>query len=222
MDSHLHADKTRPELTYSLHGLSEREMTLFKSFVRLLDHLTHQRWTCNQIDAQLRVVREGAASPPPAKDRPVLVLCSGTPTTPHAISYPIHADALERELNLLGDLIALHAPAAPRSTPAWSRQDLVHLSRWPTPELLNSRDRIRLATLMTGRPLTLRDIHERSGVEEDSCFEFVTVLANSGMLVRESSGLAPRQVSANHAAAIQAGLLSRIRSRLGLGLRTAG
>lgn len=224
MDSNHSADRTRRELAYSFHGCSEREMVLFKSFVRLLDHLTHQHWVYRDTGAHLQVVREGAAPAVRPPDVAVLILADSVNGRPHHLGLPIHADELERELNLLGDLITVRTPGAVAEAPAINPQQLVQLSRWPTPDLLTSRDRIRLATLMTGRPLSLQDIHERSGVAVNSCREFVSALAQSGMLVREAAAVQAREVSTATAAAIQSGLLSRIRFKLGLGTapRAAG
>lgn len=220
MDSRQHHERQRNELSYSLHGLCDREMNLFKSFVRLVDHLTHQHWTCTQGEGQLRVVGAAVAGTFMASAAPVLVVGTVGPSNSHAIGLPIHANDLERELNLLGDLIEARGPAAIVATSLGTYtakpNDRVLLTRWPTPKLLTTRDRIRLATLMTGRPLTLRDIHTRSGVPEGLCSEFITELARTGMLKCEHSDTPPRNTTPPSTAVIQGGLLARIRLRLGL------
>lgn len=220
MDSRQHHERQRRELSYSLHGLCEREMTLFKSFVRLIDHLTHQHWTCTQGEGQLRVVGAAVAGTYKASAGPVLVIGIAEHSNAPSVGLPIHANDLERELNVLGDLIEVRGPvASAASTPGTHTVkpgDRLHLTRWPTPELLTTRDRIRLATLMTGRPLTLKDIHTRSGVSEDFCSDFVTELALTGMLKYEPNDIPTRTTTQPNAAVIQGGLLARIRLRLGL------
>ncbi|MBP8018809.1 MAG: hypothetical protein KAY82_02110 [Hylemonella sp.] len=221
MELHQNNDQTRCEITFSFHGLSDREMTLFKSFIRLVDHLVHQHWTFAQGTGQVRVVSPSFFASLGQEQGALLVLGTGATSAQHAISLPIHANDLERELNLLGNVIAVAGPSTAHATaPVVLATDLMHLTRWPTPALLNTntRERIRLATLMTGRPLTLREIQERSGVPEDSCFEFVNELIQAGLVTREAGSAVVRQVSATATAAIQTGLLARIRSRLGLGL----
>ena len=220
MDSRQHHERQRSELSYSLHGLCDREMTLFKSFVRLIDHLTHQHWTCTQGEGQLRVVGAAVVGEFMASAVPVLVIGTAAPSSFHAIALPIHANDLERELNALGDLIEVRVPVASVATTPGTNtikpNDRVLLTRWPTPKLLTTRDRIRLATLMTGRPLTLRDIHTRSGVPEGLCSEFITELARTGMLKCEHSDTPPRTTTPPSTTVIQGGLLTRIRLRLGL------
>ncbi len=207
----------REELTFSMEGVAEREQTLFKSFVRLLDHRTHQRWSWRAEGADLRVLGAAASTAQQAGNAAVLILGAGSSTDGHRLSLPIHADALERELNLIGSLLAARPSAPGLQDAAVLLEDRVHLARWPTTELLGSRDRIRLATLMTGRPMSLQQVEALSGVDHAACLAFVKALADAGILEHEPATESRPAPLVATTVPVQSGLLSRIRSRLGLG-----
>ncbi len=217
MESFQNPVRNRDQLTFSLEGVAEREQTLFKSFVRLLDHRTHQRWAWCAQGADLRVVGAAAMVSQHPGSAAVLILGAGTPADGHRLSLPIHADALERELNLIGALIAVRPAAQGQHDAGVLLEDRVHLARWPTPELLTSRDRIRLATLMTGRPISLQQVENLSGVDHAACLAFVKALADAGILEHEPASESRPAPLVATPVAVQSGLLSRIRSRLGLG-----
>lgn len=219
MDPYRNNESHPHQLYFSVDGLPLKEQSLFKSFIRLLDHRTRHQWICGTETAQLRVVSDEAAPHVRNGDCAVLVLGGNTNLPGHHLSLPIHADELQRELDLIGDLLTMRRSSNSHSNLLIQPEELVHLTRWPTPELLTSRDHLRLATLMTGRPLSLDDVQQRSGVARETCLEFMSTLAQSGMLIRESARdarPAPAATPTAPAAAVQGGLLARIRSRLGL------
>lgn len=211
----------RPTLGFALEGLSGREEFLFKSVVRLLDHRTVQRWVYQPVAPDLRVIADGADHPA-RSDTPLQLTLSAAPQhPPHCLAFPLRADALEAELNLLG---AEHIEA---------RRDLdpsMRLLRWPSPNMVDSAQRLKLAALMVGGPFTLGRLQQRSGVPADVCAGFVTALRQAGMLVAcatttPTAPAAPAPAPALAAtrptphgaeAPSRAGLLTRIRHRLGL------
>ncbi|HSV46505.1 MAG TPA: hypothetical protein VLJ58_12040 [Ramlibacter sp.] len=223
-------DAARQTMVFSLEGLAERDEVLFKSFVRLLDHRTRHRWVqrTEQPQADLRIVAQGHALPASdAAGAPVLVL-GAQHRGGHFLSLPIHADALETQLNLLGELIGLargrrgpvSAPAPlaalpPATAPAGPQA--VRLLRWPAAELLRSPDRIRLATLMTGRPLGIEELQLRTGISAARCAAFVQELRAAGLLSTHAvESEPPRRAAPRVADVQQPGLFERIRRRLGL------
>ncbi|MGJ7570128.1 hypothetical protein ACSFBX_06320 [Variovorax sp. RB2P76] len=229
----------RALLSFSVEGLPPREELLFKSLVRLLDHRTHQHWAWRADQADLRVVGQDAPADPNAPLHAVPVLAVGqadAPRSGHFLALPLHAEALERTLNQLGAMV-VHARelglAAADTAPADDEE--FRLLRWPPVALLETPQRIRLATLMTGQPTSLGVLRQRSGLAAQDCLAFIADLRRSGLLanVREAVQVPQAAQVAQHpsdapqpaAAApatppardpVQPGLLARIRIRLGL------
>ncbi|MGJ7611909.1 MULTISPECIES: hypothetical protein [unclassified Variovorax] len=223
----------RALLSFSVEGLPPREELLFKSLVRLLDHRTHQHWAWRVDQADLRVVGQDAHTDPDAPLRAVPVLAVGqadAPRSGHFLALPLHAEELEKTLNRLGAMV-VHARglglAAAEAEPA--DDDEFRLLRWPPAALLETPHRVRLATLMTGRPTSLGVLRQRSGLAAQDCLAFIADLRRSGLLenVREAARAVQHaadgpQPEATAPAAppvrdpVQPGLLARIRSRLGL------
>lgn len=238
----------RPHLSFSVEGLGPRDEVLFKSLVRLLSHRTLHDWfqptekNLEQVD--LRVVCDRLTAtirPLPAPQfQAVLTLSATDKTLPAVLHLPVRADALESELNRLGQLIETtrrhlaRLAAMPRAAvepPAVAISDRpFKLSRWPTSHLLNSPARLRIAALLVGKPVTLAELAEKTGQPLVLCLEFVNELRLSNFLADggvalQGSGAAGQAVSVSVsappapvrcAAVVQRGLLSRIRSRLGL------
>lgn len=206
-------------LTFSVTGLSDKDQTLFKSFVRLLNHRTQQRWLFQESGGDLLVASE--SSVPADTARPVLVLGTGAPSGRHFVSLPIHADDLEPQLNHIGGLLLKARQPQVAAVADYSMTDRVRLIRWPSTSLLTSRDRIRLATLMTGRPMSLHDVQVRSGLDRAECLAFMSELDAAGMLIHDRyEDTRPQELesaAAGSAAKVATGLLARIRNRLGLG-----
>lgn len=169
---------------------------------------------------------------------------SAQASRPAFLRMPLRADELEAELNRLGGLICQQlaagaskapgadrpaAPNAPAPTSLESKQldgaaqqAPIKLLRWPSANLITTRDRMRLATLMTGQPITLVALAARSGVAIEVCREFASDLGKAGFLgTGDHTAPAPQSTSAElskPAAVATTGLLSRIRTRLGLHL----
>lgn len=146
-----------------------REELLFKSFVRLLDHVTDQRWTYqpNTADAQADLLVtchdfQTAADLSPTQTQHVLRLGYLNENGHDQLSWPLKAHLLEQELNRLGGAIVRQrmAPSKPIVATALTPNRpaapdlidcLMRLQRWPPAQLLAGTGRVRLATLLTGK-----------------------------------------------------------------------
>ena len=226
----------RPTLTFGVEGLGAREELLFKSFVRLLDHLTHQRWSYQPAAADQRidllVVADGVqptqcqdANQPP---QPVLRLGS-TGTNGHGhLSWPLKPGALESELNRLGGQsltqrgalhvrVLLTGAATGEQTVTDISEDPMRLLKWPPAKLLAGIGRMRLATLLTGKAMKLDELVRRSALPMDLCRAFVLDLQRANLLISPSQPVQPTyQQPAPLQKVAQPGLLDRIRLRLGI------
>ncbi|MBX3607294.1 MAG: hypothetical protein KF788_18585 [Piscinibacter sp.] len=123
--------------------------------------------------------------------------------------------------------------AAARPTPAELATGRFRLRRWPGANLLQtSRYGLRMASFMSARFLSLRELSQLSGVEEQECARFVSTLIDSTLLRVEPLDTAapPRAADAvagapaPAAAPADAGaarpgrsLLTSLRSKLGIG-----
>lgn len=221
-----HASRER---SYSLSGLPDREVLVFKSMVRLLGHRTHCQWVYLAHSTELHVVAEGL--PASLEQAPLaqqtLVLGAGNFQRQSYLRLPLHANELEAELNRLGALInPANTVAAP--APLETAEDgPMRMLRWPPATLLTSVSYIRLATLMASKPLTLRELHHRSGESMAMCMAFFNGLKQHELLVPATAASLPAAAHMQQAtpkvllqttkSPVQAGLLARIRMRLGLG-----
>lgn len=212
-------------VTFSLNGLSHHDEILFKSFVRLLAHRTLQQWTCAPEGADVTVVTQDTLKSVPAGQR-ALVVGHDHQGEPNYVSMPFHADALERVLNDLGNSVASEKRMMSKALAVDMPHAHFRLLRWPPADLLTSTDRMRLATMMTGKWTSLTALHERSGVPAAVCSQFLIDLQHAGLLVdftqAHQAGTetphhdvdgADTEISPRN---IEPGLISRIRSRLGI------
>ncbi|MES2512309.1 MAG: hypothetical protein V4625_20465 [Pseudomonadota bacterium] len=224
MNAHALHDGNRHALTFSLHGLSAHDETLFKSFVRLLAHRTLQQWTFTPAAASADVhVTSQATAHEIAQGHKALVVGPTHHGEPYFVSIPFHADALEQTLNNLGTVVEADRQvriSVPRPTNSATQ---FRLLRWPTSNLLTSTAHMRLATMMTGKWTTLASLQERSGVPVQVCTQFIADLQHAGLLADAATAapataapVAPEGARAGSPRHVEAGLISRIRSRLGL------
>lgn len=243
----------RSTLTFCVEGLQAREELLFKAFVRLLDHETHQHWAYQPPDGSLRidllVVADGHepthCKNPNQQAQPVLRLGSAREDGQGYLSWPLKPNALEHELNRLGGLIIsthgaphghdLFSGTATGTAPATgdTTVDLMRLQKWPPSPMLVGVGRMRLATLLTGKAISLDELVYRSALTLQVCKAFVDDLQKAQLL--QSVSVTPR-TTLMHAATqtsvlkatpsalpvatlpkpVQPGLLDRIRFRLGI------
>lgn len=223
------ASDDRVTLKYSVEGLSAHDALLLKSLVRLLSHRTHQQWSYQLTQAHLQVLGDAQPDGPstgsaPGGDIPVLLLSHTRQTLGNCLHLPLHVNELEQALNRLGEHIlktgALHLTA---TEPSGLDSHEYQLRRWPPAALLTTPMRMKLATLLTGRPLSVAALQQRSLQPLHDCAEFFLELRRAGLLQQVAAGHsrpAPdsRPAGPDLAAPTKppSGLLARIRSRLGL------
>lgn len=220
----------RPQLTYSMHGFPTREVLLLKSMFRLLSHRTCHNWVYSAQSTQLRVVTEGfspaEAEPYLGKAHQLLMLGTRAAGDWHSGGYlrlPLRANQLEGELNKIGALIQPTTSATLAAQPDWpgaKEASVLRLLRWPPAHMLRAPGRLKLATLMTGRPMSLHMLQLNSGQSMAACKNFLNDLHHARLLRDESQPAAAlpvvTPVQRNPTPAVTLGLLARIRLRLGL------
>ena len=224
------AAAARHERSYSLEGLPDREVLVFKSMVRLLGHRTHCQWVYSPFSTELRVMADGlptASSTQSPLVQQVLTLGAGNVQRQSYLRLPLHANELEDELNRLGVLIAPVMKASTTLTFEFDEATPMRMLRWPPAGLLTTTTHMRLATLMAGKPSTLRELQQRSGENLAACTAFFNGLRRLDLLVPATAALPPALAHMQPAALKmlpqimksppQPGLLMRIRMRLGLG-----
>lgn len=214
-----------PSVTFSLTGLSAHDETLFKSFVRLLAHRTLQQWTFTPQKADVYVVTQEAMKSIPSGQK-ALVAGHTHQGEKNFVGMPFHADALEQVLNELGSSVASEKQAGANGQAADLPSAHFRLLRWPPSGLLSSTDRMRLATMMTGKWISMATLQERSGIPVTVCSQFMAELQEAGLLMdftqpHHASAAQFRHHTAGIASAtaprnVEPGLISRIRSRLGI------
>lgn len=243
MDSLRTTDFGRSSLTYSLEGMPARDEMLFKSLVRLLDHLTTQKWTFRPASADYRVdllvVSEWY---PPTLYRndhpapqPVMSIGKGVDRDLY-LSWPVQPQRLQIELNRIGDMAILHqlsdsqVPFVPVFTGADGEdRQIFRLKRWPASRYLVGVGRMRMATLLAGKPMSMQELQHRSAMQLSLCRSFVSDLQSAKLLVvtvaeAPAAGAAPAvlephlvlNLTSSAVAFAKPGLLARIRSGLGL------
>jgi hypothetical protein len=209
----------RANLSLRMEGVAAHDELLFKSLVRLLSYRTEHNWTFATDKVDLRVIgEETTQSPPNAGPASILwVGHSKLHRTPF-LHLPIHANELELLLNTLGGNILAQQKTAHQPS-SFLRDELFMLQRWPPVSLLGSPARIRLATLMTGQPISMNTLVLRSGATAQDCEMFCQELDRAGVLQRHGAPAQPQR-DMNEAPALKAtpdmSLLSRIRRRLGI------
>ncbi len=219
---------TKQQRSYSLEGLPDREILVFKSMVRLLSHRTNDLWVYSPSSTELRIVGEGHRSAHEDSHPVQQVLVVGTSSTkrPSYLQMPLHANELEAELNRLGVLMAPRSTAAGVFAAASIRSLPMRLLRWPPASVLTTPSRMRLATLMASKPLTVEDLQQRSQESHAVCAAFFVELTQLHLLTADLAASPPKIAPAHPPAStavpypnsplVQPGLLGRIRIRLGL------
>lgn len=256
----------RDTLTFCVAGLAIREELLVKAFVRLLDCVTLQKWQYQPPSHNARVDLLLAA---PGSVKAFVELHGEVPASVlelsrsghngrGQLSWPLSSEALQSELNRLGRSV-LAASAASRSVSGTlvgpdsqssqitlpDNRTPLRLQRWPAGHLLEGSGKLRLATLLAGKAITLDDLVHRSGLPLLACQTFVRELLNAGLLNQASApatnkdslhtrGLGLSQslgasgfqgvslgrlqgLPAAKSCSVQPGLIERIRLRLGIG-----
>ena len=134
-----------------------------------------------------------------SKPQPILYLGSNNLSQhPFFLAWPLQPNQLENQLNRLGELICegtarvtetagyqKTAPAAllVEAVPAEPPARHYRLRQWPKPMLLSAPGRMRLATLITGKAMSLEEIVFRSALPKQACESFVADMQTAGLLV---------------------------------------
>lgn len=197
-------------MTFCVEGLAAREELLFKSFVLLLDHMTHQQWSYQPAAANQRidllVVAEGVEltlyQSADQSQQPVLRLGSSGANGHGYLSWPLKPGLLEVELNRLGGL-AIKQRGVPHVQALFTgaatavqavidtSKDSMRLLQWPPARLLAGVGRMRLATLLTGKAMQLDELVRRSALSVEICQAFVLDLQRANLLTSPSSSIEP-------------------------------
>ena len=225
----------RSTLTFCVEGLLAREELLFKAFVRLLDHLTHQQWRYQPATAENRidllVVAEGV-QPTYCKSsnqamQPVLRLGTTGANGHGILSWPLKPNEIEKELNRIGESVIIQRSAQQTLALSTSTSSnaliapvqsmkLMRLQQWPPRHLLEVSGRMRLATLLTGKAMSLEELVFRSALPLRVCEAFVNELQQAGLLMWPASASRPLPVAVLLPKQVEPSLLTRIRMRLGI------
>lgn len=225
----------RTKLSFSLEGMSSREEVLFKSFVRLLDHVTNQKWIYRPATADFRVDLLVVAEwfPPTLYKhyhpvaQPVLSVGAGQERAMH-LSLPMQPNKLADELNRVGHQAVQHLAASSNASfmsanemPGSEGDELFRLKQWPPSKFLVGTGRMRLATLLSGRALSLHELQRRSALPLAVCRTFTTDLQNAQLLINtvQERIAGPHEILNLPSAAVafaKPGLLDRIRASLGI------
>jgi hypothetical protein len=204
------ASVSRRTVTFAVRGLTPRDEALLKSYVRLLAHRTRQAWKPADGAFDVLVVAQGTPHAG-AEGKCTLVVGPQAQGEPNFVRYPFHADELEAALNAVAAQLVPTIPNVAEGTLAARLDTLVTLLRWPPAHLVASATHIRLATVLTGRSVTLAQLQQLAGSDHATCTRFVAELAAAGVLgVRPAAERRPAR-----ATEVQQGLLDRIRRRLG-------
>jgi hypothetical protein len=223
----------RKALKFSTEGLPAREELVFKSLVRLLAGRTQHVWRYSPQAAELHVLAEGlsntSAPANPKSHQQVLILGEVSQSIrPGYLCIPIRAIELEDELNRIGKLLASATPVespqlvALRTSKTPSYDVPVRLLRWPPAHLIAAPGRIRLATLLTGKAMTLTALHQKSGQDMAVCRQFLSAMHAAMLLIySENTDVVAPTLRASlpqlkRAYVAPVGLLARIRARLGV------
>lgn len=234
------ADKAdKSERRYGVEGLSDREALVLKSMIRLLDHRTHHTWKYTPSSTELMVVSEklSAAGGSATQVQQVLTLGVASSNQLGFLCMPVHARELEAELNRLGALILpvhrtmhrtvqMYADAGNTAPDKSMQAEPMRMLRWPPAALLKEPGRMRLATLMTGKQMTIEGLQRSSGDSLAACSAFFEELQKANLLapghkvlpapLAIDSQAVPRPNVSVPKNAAPTSLLARIRVRLGI------
>lgn len=227
-----------PSFTYTLRQIASRDEIVFKSVVRVLQGKTRHVWQhTDGPDANLFVLGTQTTGEPSmsadSAGHVVIQVSASAGVDFHGLSLPLRIADVISHLDQAGDEIASRVarPAGPPTVYAPAPvlfNQRVSLARWPEPALLQRDSRyLKLATALTGQPVSITELANRTQFPLVLCQTFVDALRAVGLLrVMDEVRDAPGHV---HTAAPTAqrtpivehpGLIARIRSRLEMLVRT--
>lgn len=216
--------KHRTNLSLCIEGATQHDELLLKSLLNLLNYRTTHHWTFGSDSVDLQIIGEHSSKwKTETMLANVLWLGCTEPRQSPILHLPIHVNEFELLLNSLGSKIIEKQNAAHKIWPSPIHPDEnFTLHRWPPSSMLGTSAKIKLATLMTGHPVSINTLIQRSGITAHDCEAFCQTLDRAGLLQRHD-------VSAEHPKPDQSELpkntfkvkpdlsfLSQIRRRLGL------
>lgn len=219
-------------LRFGIAHLSPPELGLVKAFFRLYSQDPAFRWTIVEgppydallIDDSVDVQEE----PPLEIERPevVLRLTLAKSDLPNTLGRPLRSDYLEAWLKKAeNDLQALQTAKSSQQSVELRDKPLIdstahfRLRRWPSAALLAADPvRVRIATLLLRRPLSLGELMALSQQEVEDCAAIVQLFQDSDLIeIQDAPKLAnPEMMTRVANQAIQTGLVGRFREKLGL------
>lgn len=218
-------------LRLGTYNLPPAEVGLLRAFFRLFTLDPGFGWTLVDeapYDALLvDASTEAQIAEARARARVVLTVGSAaSPLYPSEIQRPLRSDKLEawlrntaRTLSGQATPIATTA-AAPGGATASASHQRYKLRRWP-PTILLRKDpqRIRLATLMSRKPLSVGEMVALSGQSSVQCESLIGVLKAAGLLDITEIALEPAAAArpeASPSRPLARGFFDIVRSKLGL------
>jgi hypothetical protein len=171
-------------LTLRIEGVAPHDELLFKSLVRLLSYRTRHNWAFGTGSVDLRIIGEESLEAAAEGRKAENILWVGHLPADRSpfLQLPLHANELERLLNTLGSKVLNRQSNLSKALPAALLHDeMVTLQRWPPSSLLGTPARMKLATLMTGRSISIATLALKSGTTLDECSQFCSELDRAGM-----------------------------------------
>jgi hypothetical protein len=211
-------------------GLSAAEVGLLRTILKLSTQLTAD-WTVSENGSChiLLTTHATVAQRAPAGNFVVPVVRRGESQGGECLERPFRAEDFVALLQRIGPTLIKADASRKRQheamTPPITRRG--RLKRWPPAQLMGaSRERIQLATMLSRRPRSARELSAMAGYPESACSAFMQELDRLNLLSWEPDDEAPTAIVAaapvTHAPAPERqdarshGLLSSIRRRLGL------
>jgi hypothetical protein len=229
-------------IAYAIAGMSARDELVLKSTLRLLSIRVPQPWVYASSDATVLFLGRHNPGLDPAmaaasSARTVVYVGSSAPGQ-HQLDLPLNPFQVEALLKLLAGQAQGALPSEPAIAPAspaargatdLEANTVVSLTRWPSSRV-HQQDpaRMRLATLLLGRTVTLEQLRAVSALPWEKVLGFARDAQAFGVLKIEAAANVSAEASAiSTARAAQPsspmstktpfvpGLLSAIRNRLG-------
>jgi len=214
----------RTLLNFGLHGLNDREEVLFKSCMNIISSRTRHQWVCRKNVVNLLVLTDETISHLSESFKTLPIICIGDKIpfrrSDDQIEYlarPLRPMDILTCVDRLGDLV-VRSGTVGIDLRAMSNTTIaaVRLRRWPPVQLLSDTYRTRLATLLTGQPVTLTWLQQRSGAPANICADFLAELERADLLESTHITTLPKVIVNTPDSSPKLGLLGRIRQRLGL------
>jgi len=215
----------RTPLYFGLHGLNDRESVLFKSCMNIISARTRHQWIWQRNVVNLLVVTDESMGRLSEAFKTMPIICIGDKipavrqgdSRREYLARPLRPMDILACVDRLGDWV-IQNDSVGIDLRAMSNTAVaaVRLRRWPPMQLLTDAYRTRLATLLTGKPVTLAWLQQRSGAPASVCADFLAELERADLLESTHITTLPKVIVNTVANTPKMGLLGRIRQRLGL------